>query len=211
MPTVSEQIQLAHESALVISRPDLAIFSVTGDDRVSWLNGLVTCDVTKLAENRAQYGLVVSQKGRIVTDLFIVRRADALVVVVPARIRDDLITTLGRYLVMEDADMLAVDALHVWLAHGPKAHAVPRAAPFDFTGLGDAVIVEAELDVGAFALGDREGWEAIRLERGIPEIGIDFDEKLIRKKRRSKSARCRSRKVVTSDKKSCACSSFADT
>jgi len=175
--TVDAQLRAAHENALVVPRPDLAVITVTGEDRASWLNGLVTCDVAKLERGAARYGLVVTQKGRIVTDLFVVCGKDALFVVVPARARDAIVATLEKYLVMEDAEMTKDESLRVWIAHGPKASAIEGAAPCDVTGLGGAVIVARELDASALTLGDRDGWEALRLERGVPEFGIDFDDK----------------------------------
>lgn len=159
---------------LVVPEPDLAVIVVTGDDRASWLNGLVTCDVTKLELGAAQYGLAVSQKGRIITDLFIARRADSLLLVVPRRAESDLTTVLERHLVMEDAEMAKSETLRVWLAHGPKAKEISGAFACDVTGLGGALIV-AENYEGE--VGDHDGWEALRLERGIPAFGVDFDDK----------------------------------
>jgi transposase InsO family protein len=40
------------------------VLAVTGNDRVSWLNGLVTCDLAHGSVGDAVYGLVVTQKGR---------------------------------------------------------------------------------------------------------------------------------------------------
>ncbi len=175
---VSEQVRAARERVLVVPEPDLAVIVVTGDDRASWLNGLVTCDVTKLELGAAQYGLAVTQKGRIITDLFIARRADSLLLVVPRRAEGDLTTVLERHLVMEDAEMAKADALHVWLAHGPKAKDIAGAFACDVTGLGGALVVaESFNEVGDGEVGDRDGWEALRLERGVPAFGVDFDDK----------------------------------
>jgi folate-binding protein YgfZ len=169
---------------LVVPAPDLAAFVVTGEDRASWLNGLVTCDVAKLADGAAAYGLAVTQKGRIVTDLIVVKAGDAIQVVVPARARDSVMETFDRHLVMEDAELSRDDALRVWLAHGPKAAELGR--PCDLTGLGGAIVVgpaeEGERlarragELGGL-VGDASGWEALRLERGVPAFGVDFDDK----------------------------------
>lgn len=177
-------MRAAHDSVLVVAEPDLALMVVTGDDRASWLNGLVTCDVAKLADGACAYGLAVTQKGRIITDLFVVKRGDAIDVVLPARVRDAVMDALGKYLVMEDAEMARDDSRRVWFAHGPRAAELGTAC--DRTGLGGAIVIappeekdrlaERVASVGGI-VGDASGWEALRIESGVPAFGVDFDDK----------------------------------
>ena len=180
----SDQVRAAHESVLLVAEPDLALVVVTGDDRASWLNGLVTCDVAKLADGACAYGLAVTQKGRIITDLFVLKRGGAIDVVLPARVRDAVMDALGKYLVMEDAEMARDDSRRVWFAHGPKAASLGGAC--DRTGLGGAIVIappeeKDQLVAKTAALGgvvgDASGWEALRIERGVPAFGVDFDDK----------------------------------
>jgi folate-binding protein YgfZ len=183
--TPSEQVRAARASVLLVREPDLAIVVVTGEDRASWLNGLVTCDVAKLEEGAVAYGLAVTQKGRIIADLYVAKRAGAIDVVLPARVRDAVMEALGRYLVMEDAEMARDDDRRVWFAHGPKSAELGGLA-CDRTGLGGALVVApasegARLEARAIELGgcvgDAAGWEALRLEQGVPAFGVDFDDK----------------------------------
>lgn len=184
MISPSNQVRAAHESVLLVAEPDLALVVVTGDDRASWLNGLVTCDVAKLADGACAYGLAVTQKGRIITDLFVLKRGDSIDVVLPARVRDAVMDALGKYLVMEDAEMARDDARRVWFAHGPKAAELGVAC--DRTGLGGAIVVAPAEEKDRLAeratslggvVGDASGWEALRIERGVPAFGVDFDDK----------------------------------
>jgi folate-binding protein YgfZ len=170
---------------LLVAEPDLTLVVVTGDDRATWLNGLVTCDVAKLADGAVAYGLAVTQKGRIITDLFLANRGDAIDVVLPAKVRDAVMDALGRYLVMEDAEMARDDSRRVWFAHGPKALELGGLA-CDRTGLGGALIVAPPDEKERLAervaalggvVGDAAAWEALRIERGVPAFGVDFDEK----------------------------------
>ncbi|HLK38486.1 MAG TPA: glycine cleavage T C-terminal barrel domain-containing protein [Polyangiaceae bacterium] len=185
---------------LAIRAPDLATLVVTGSDRVSWLNGLVTCDLVKRADGAAPYGLVVSRNGRIVADATIVidgRDGPVLVVVSAGRV-ETLRAHLEHYLVMEDAEISAsAGRYEVWLLHGARSSAVLTAAQaagaaggvVDRTGLGGAVVlapveraaevraaVEEAVRVADGAIGDEAGWEALRLERGVPRYGADFDD-----------------------------------
>jgi len=177
-------VRAAHESVLLVAEPDLALVVVTGDDRASWLNGLVTCDVAKLEDGACAYGLAVTQKGRIITDLFVLKRAGSIDVVLPARVRDAFMAALEKYLVMEDAEMARDDSRRVWFAHGPRASTLGMAC--DRTGLGGAIVVappdekdqlvSRTTELGGM-VGDVSGWEALRVERGVPAFGVDFDEK----------------------------------
>jgi len=197
MVTLPEQVAAARASALLVFEPELSAFAVTGEDRAKWLNGLVTCDVLKLEQGAARYGLAVTQKGRIITDLYVLAEGERLLVVLPARLRDDVMAMLDKHLIMEDAELAKEDGVRVAFAHGPRADELLRAArerlgaasaACDPTGLGGALLLVRDSDevgaaLGALAgelggvVGDAQGWEALRLERGVPRFGVDFDDK----------------------------------
>src|SRR5262249_24066284 len=97
------------KSVLAVRPADRAAIVVRGKDRSSWLNGLVTCDLTKLGSGteaipEGAYGLVVEKKGRIQSDFYAApgRDGESLVLGVLAAGRDALLGTLDHYLVMED-------------------------------------------------------------------------------------------------------------
>ncbi len=191
MASVTEQAARSKEAVLAVELLDRAAIVVRGGERVTWLNGLVTCDLAKLEPGAATYGLLVEKKGKIQTDFFVVPSADALVLAVPSHLRDDIIGTLDHYLIMEDAELEAVDLVFFQLL-GPKAEearaslAAPYAGTFDVLGIGGAIVAAPRND--AFAekvhaectrlgglVGDEAGWNALRVERGIPRFGVEFD------------------------------------
>src|SRR5438128_8858330 len=53
---------------------------LTGNDRVRWLNGMVTNNVRDLPTGRGVYGFVLTPQGRIVADLYAYNRGDSLLV-----------------------------------------------------------------------------------------------------------------------------------
>ncbi len=186
MASIEEQVAAARASVLVIPEPELSLFAVTGKDRASWLNGLVTCDVLKLEPGAAQYGLAVTTKGRIVTDMFLIAEAERIVVALPARVREPVMAMLDHHLIMEDAELESVEGLRVAFGHGPRASEMPGAVACDPTGLGGAILLVREGEEQALAeaasalggvVGDAQGWEALRLERAVPRFGVDFDDK----------------------------------
>jgi folate-binding protein YgfZ len=189
---IAAQVGAARTRALVVEEPSLCVMVVMGADRKTWLNGLVTIDVVKLAPGAATYGLAVAQKGRILTDLVLVDDGERVLVVLPRSEVAALRAAFDRYLIMEDALMDPdTDAFQVSFVHGPESSTVLDAARsagakgglLDVTGLGGAIVlapagvapaVHAKLESAA-ALGDYAGWDALRHERGVPRFGVDFD------------------------------------
>ena len=174
--SVADSITAARHSVMLVAA-DMTTIVAKGSDRLSWLNGLVTCELKNLEPGHAVYGLTVAKKGRIVSDLVIASTKDALIVVVPASLRDELLAAFDHYLVMEDVELTKGDDA-VFFLHGPRAKEAPGiTAEIDFTGLGGAIAVGAKPDVSVVGgvEGDDAAWEALRLEQGVPRFGRDFD------------------------------------
>lgn len=148
---------------------DRTAIVVTGKDRTSWLNGLVTCDVTKLAPGKAQYGLLVEKKGRIQTDFFIVASDDALALAVPRDLREAVLATLDHHLIMEEAELTTPDLL--WF-YSSSMREAPYAGGIDLLAKGDAIVATAEPIPGA---ADGAAFDALCIERGLPRFGVEFD------------------------------------
>jgi folate-binding protein YgfZ len=58
--------------------PARGVLEITGEDRVAFLQGLVSNDVTKASEARAVFAALLTAQGRYLFDFFIVARGDAL-------------------------------------------------------------------------------------------------------------------------------------
>ncbi len=171
---------------------------VRGPDRQTWLNGLVTCDLAPRKPGDAAYGLVVGKTGKILAEVYLVLGDDDLLVGVPGPVgrAHQLAESLERYLVMEDATIEVDPDGHAWaLALGLRAGdamaaaraaggrgglsrrgglptaiiATPRAAR-------DAVVEAVIAGAAPSQVATPEGWERVRLEHGIPERGVDFDD-----------------------------------
>jgi len=189
-----EQVAAAHDGVLALQPGDLATLVVTGKDRVTWLNGLLTCDLVKRAPGAAVYGLAVARNGKVLTDVTVVfdDEGERALVAVPAAVVDALRTHMDHYLVMEDAEMApGTDAFVAWALHGPRSGEALEAARragalgglLDRTGLGGAFVFapkERASEVAAAlaevaTVGDAAGWDALRLERAVPRFGVDFD------------------------------------
>jgi tRNA-modifying protein YgfZ len=187
----------AVESALIQPRPDLAAFAITGRDRATWLNGLVTCNLAELRPGGGAYGLTVGKTGRISAELWILAGSDRLFVGLERARVEGIREHLDRHLIMEDAEVGPPLDRGFLFAHGPLAAELVEAsraggadaALVDWTGRRDAAVIlapEGKLDeVRATLLaraGHRgaeasaEGWEALRIAWGLPRAGVDFDD-----------------------------------
>jgi len=195
--TAARAARAARETVLVVPAADRSAILITGKDRVTWLNGLVTCELAKLTPKDAAYGLLVEKKGRIQTDLFVLQSAPeaaTLALAVPAALRDELMVTLDHYLIMEDAELTLSDVAFV-VAHGPQAAELLGLAPFggevDLLGTGGVVLGVPSSEKAAFdsrlaeavtrlggTIADDAAWDQVRIEHGLPRFGAEVDATL---------------------------------
>lgn len=186
----------ARAGALLVARPELSTLTVTGPDRLEWLQGILTCDVAGLAPGDGRWGLVLSRQGKILSDVLVVAGADSVHLGVPAAAAPRVLAWLSSFLVMEDADIADRSAAFTWfLAHGPRggelvAHLAGSlggiGGAVDPTGLGGAALLvppaqaaaaEALAATVSFAeVATAEDWTRLRVERKVPLFGIDIDE-----------------------------------
>ncbi|WP_437950800.1 glycine cleavage T C-terminal barrel domain-containing protein [Sorangium sp. So ce296] len=165
---LDEQRRALREGALVQPMPELGTLIVTGSDRQTWLNGLVTCDLAPQKPLPAgakaappaggAYGLNVVKTGKIFAEVWIVIAEDRIYVGALRDRIEALRESFDRYLIMEDAELADATGEHAWVfAHGPRAAdlaaagraAGADAAIVDWTGLGGALFVAPRQAEGA--------------------------------------------------------------
>lgn len=186
---LAAQVAALRDGAGLRALDDLAVVSVRGRDRLTWLNGMVTNDTRSLSPGRGVYAAVVGLKGKVITDLFVEGRDDEALLVMPAARVDEALAHFDRYIVMEDVYVARREG-RVASLQGPKAAALAGAlapcAVADRLGRGGVDLVLEEGDprveaLGALAAGGRvtavspEAWEVARLEAGVAAFGRDFD------------------------------------
>ena len=77
--------------------PNRGLLALTGEDRVAFLQGLVTNDVTKVTGDTAIYACLLSPQGRFLHDMFIVANGERLLIECEADRRDDLAKRLRMF------------------------------------------------------------------------------------------------------------------
>jgi tRNA-modifying protein YgfZ len=179
--------------AALRERPDLGVVRVTGDDRVSWLNGQVTNDVREIALGASVHALSVNVRGKILSELWVTpsERADALLLLVPRSAAANLLQSLEHFIIMEDVTLEPLNELSVLSLEGPASEALHAAitlpegvTSFAFAPLG----LEGRAWIGSEPALQRvreqlkltpitpEAYELARLRRACPRFGVDFDE-----------------------------------
>lgn len=104
--------------APLVCAPNWPVLRVVGSEAASWLNGIVTCDVSTVSPERGVFGLLLTKHGKIQAELQILGRPDELSVLVSGGDVADVLTTLSKYLVMEDAEIEQAADLGVLLTVG---------------------------------------------------------------------------------------------
>jgi folate-binding protein YgfZ len=172
------------------------VLSIAGEDRASFLQGLVSNDVAKAAAGRAVYAALLTPQGRYLHDFFLVERQDAFLLDCEAARLADLRRRLGLYKLRSKVSLAEVgsDWRHyvAWGAGAVSAFKlVPEpgaAAPFAggiafvdprLAALGLRVLLPASTaDAPLAALGLRPApiadYHRLRIAEGVPDGSRDL-------------------------------------
>jgi len=158
-----------------------AVWRVTGEDRIRYLNGQVSNDVAKLAPGHAQYAAVLTGKGKIVGDLFLAATPEALLLDAPLALREPLQDRFEKFLIADDVifqDLTGMGRLTHYF--GPTAPEVEDGIVsvhrrFGLPGF-DVWIEGAEAPASwhGLEIGTAEA-EAFRIEHAIAAWGREID------------------------------------
>lgn len=97
-----------------------ARFAVKGEDRVSFLQGMVSNDVKRLAPGQGIYALLLNVQGQILADLRIYCEAERFLVETDADLRAKVVQTLQRYIIMDQVELESLEQFGLAL-QGPRA------------------------------------------------------------------------------------------
>lgn len=95
---------LAH-GAVAIAHPHRQTLSVRGADSARWLQALITADVLAMREGAQCYALLLEKKGRIVSDLYLQKRANGYDVSIHSSVFAQVVETFDRHVIMEDVEL----------------------------------------------------------------------------------------------------------
>ena len=109
---------------------------LTGEDRVRWLNGMVTNNVRDLAVGHGVYNFVLTAQGRIVGDLVAYNRGDFVLITTDRAQSAAIAEIFDRYIIMDEVEVADIsDKLTAVGLAGPRAAQVLQAAGIDVSQL----------------------------------------------------------------------------
>ena len=92
----------AHKSVALIDKNYRCYLSFTGRDRVRYLNAILTNNIKDLPPGHGNVSLLLNPQGRILAELETYALPEGLFCVSYAMIREHLIETLDKYIIMDD-------------------------------------------------------------------------------------------------------------
>jgi folate-binding protein YgfZ len=180
---------------------------VTGDDRVRWLNGMVTNSIQDLKPGEGNFNFILSAQGRIQGTVTAFAQPESILLQTDRAQIPTLLATLDRFIIMDDVELTDItETLTGLTLIGPQAAALiatlglPTPTP---TSLASTIWHESPLNVVAahsplvprFELWadhatiaallaevsgtpiDPEALELLRILEGTPRYGMDIRDK----------------------------------
>jgi folate-binding protein YgfZ len=168
---------------------------LSGADRVRYLNGQVTSNVSQLAPGHSQPACVTTAKGKLCAEVMITALTDSLVIDADATLRETLPARLERYIVADDAELQdGTDdwrLLHFLPARHEPLDSAPGAAFGDLPRQKSRRLGRDGIDIflraeeaekrfqslaGDRVIIDEPLAETLRIEAGIPRWGFELGE-----------------------------------
>lgn len=144
--------RVRHGATAVTSEP--AVFRIAGPGALGCLQGMLTNDLEKPGDDSLVYGAILTPKGMIVVDSWVIRQADALTVIIAAEGRDAALGIFQRTLPPRLARVtdLTGQSRVVWLLGGHGFQVLAKSGIRVPESAGRVVSVGGDLSPVAVAL-----------------------------------------------------------
>jgi folate-binding protein YgfZ len=151
--------------------PDRGVIAVTGDDRVSFLQGLVSNDVGAVAPGHAVWAALLTPQGKWLADFFILADGDRLLLDCERGQMAMLVTRLSRFRLRAKVAVAPTELL-VFAAWGGVPEVGPLTVPDPrLAEAGWRILSAAALPTNAEAV----EWDRHRLSLGLPDGSRDLE------------------------------------
>ncbi len=148
--------------------PARGVIGIEGPDRVAFLQGLVSNDVTKAGPGRAVWSALLTPQGRYLAEFFILTDGESLLLDAPGVAVPDLIRRLSRFRLRSQValrDRSDEFAVHAAWGGAPSAPGAIVAADPRLPAAGHRLLAPAPLAGAA----DETAYRAHRLALGLPD------------------------------------------
>lgn len=146
--------------------PNRTVWALTGADRFTFLQGLVSNDIRPLeAGPGIVWAALLTPQGKYLADFFVIRQDDLVLIDIATSLAADTLRRLTMYRLRAAVQIAASDlGVTRGLGAAPDgAFADPRHPALGWRAYGSGTGAEPSID-----------WDAIRVEHLIPESGIEL-------------------------------------
>jgi folate-binding protein YgfZ len=106
-----------------------AVTALTGPDRVRYLNAIVTNNIQSLPQGRGLLALLLNPQGRILVEFEVYNLPDKLLLLSHASVRERTHSSLDKYIIMDDVQMLDLtDQMGSIALEGPRTPSIVQQA-----------------------------------------------------------------------------------
>ena len=187
-------------AAAVYPRTDRGRLLLTGEDRRSYLQGLLSNDIAALSPGAGCYATLLTAQGRMISDMRVFELGEAVLLDLEAGVTEAVRAHLDMFVITEDVAIQDVTATTAQVGlYGPAAAGVlARVKALGFVVLHelpssdigvdgfDLIVPSAQsarlvdvLTAEGAVLIDRETVDVTRIEAGIPRFLVDMDSTTI--------------------------------
>lgn len=159
---------------------DRTLLNINGPDAISFLHGLVTCDVENLKTGEITFGALLSPQGKILFDFFVIKSVDGYMLDIDKSMCDDFLHKLKFYKLRADIEISkAADKTKVFAVFGDAPENMLKIVMdgicvpdprLDKLGL-RAYINRIPVD---YLVVEPDEYVALRNVHGMPSGGTDF-------------------------------------
>ncbi|MCI4371804.1 MAG: hypothetical protein L3J78_04070, partial [Thermoplasmata archaeon] len=133
---IDAEVHAVRTRAGMIDFSDRAKIELTGSERVTFLDGLVTADIKVLAPGTSVYALLLNEKSRVLGDARVYALADSLILDTEAAQKDSILRILEKARVSDDVEFRDLGFVGHVEAHGPASGAnLANVVPADVRAL----------------------------------------------------------------------------
>src|SRR5580765_4502840 len=117
--------ETARQHAGIIDRSDRGRIVVSGSERASYLQGMLTNDIAALGKGTGCYAAYLTPQGRMISDLWVYELGDVILLSLPVETTQGVLEKLDQFVFSEDVQLGNVTATFAHVAVvGPHAGAV---------------------------------------------------------------------------------------
>ncbi|MFI5178791.1 MAG: YgfZ/GcvT domain-containing protein [Vicinamibacterales bacterium] len=121
--------EAARHGAAILDRSSRGRIVVSGADRASYLQGLLTNDIVALKAGQGCYAAYLTAQGRMIADLHVYELGDVILLMMNGEVKDTLLAKLDQFVFSEDVQLGDVTASFTQIGViGPKAATALTAA-----------------------------------------------------------------------------------